>query len=834
MRAAPQRHAQELVGSAMRRPSAAAAPQQLLARGHGGQPLSVQRAPAAASSSCAASWRRRPSRLTAGQGPDASPWCLLASTGLVAPWALSRGLGLRQRRRGGQHKVGLLALAAAADSPGAEAEAASASASGRPERGRRLGGADLDLLRWVSRRLDDTRLESAEEQRPSGCVFLETGLPPGARSFNTAELLALLRLMRGGDADFVAYPIKDVPLSIPAGLILAAVLRRGEAREALVVRKKGPQSWSSEQPPGTAAATGLAALPDGAVISISSLRRRLQLQALHPRLVIKHTGKTLSQRLRRLHNGRGDAVVAAAEGLTRLGFDGFELLDPSEVMPAFGQGAVGLLCRAEDRPMVDFLARWDDADSRLCVECERVLLRRIGRLSESRQRGPFGTPIGPPLGSVAGMAVLCAGPGAGAGAGAAEAGGRELHLRCSVLRMTPDMASGLTEVHPHHFLAERCCAVAAVDTVPAAAKVRHALLARVDALAAEMEEEMRQLLDQAEASVVALAPGSTPSDLLPADLLAADLPAATAPPAAEEGAGAAAPEGERNRRPPQPPLFASEARTPVDDVDCSGTTRYIGQVCAVLTRKDGTYAGAVIDINADVPARWYPERSDDSGRRLALGAEVAVYCFWRQAMQLRVVLHEPARLERRGAGRTPLAELRAGSGPFRAIVVSCTASGTLVDFNCEVVGYLMSSKALASGEEIRVYCYEVDADQGICRVGMQPLPSWRTATALRVENLDLSGATSYKGTVQRVTPNGALVDFNCEVPGVMDAKDIDIQAAPDLEAGSAVQVYVISTGRSSGAVTLSMFRPRPQDSASAAGGPEGSTRGTKAPVLRRH
>ena len=165
-----------------------------------------------------------------------------------------------------------------------------------------------------------------------------------------------------GRADFAVHSIKDVPAQLPAGLELTAIPAREDPRDALV------------SPHG-----GLAALPLGARVGTASLRRRCQLLALRPDLRIELLRGNVDTRLRRLDEGRFEAIVLAAAGLKRLGFGDriAECLDPPW-LPAVGQGALGIEARSDDAVTRALLLPLHDEATACCVRAERALLARLG------------------------------------------------------------------------------------------------------------------------------------------------------------------------------------------------------------------------------------------------------------------------------------------------------------------------------------------------------------------------------------------------------------------------------------------------------------------------
>jgi hydroxymethylbilane synthase len=167
-----------------------------------------------------------------------------------------------------------------------------------------------------------------------------------------------------GRVDVAVHSLKDLPAELPEGLELAAFPRREDPRDVLVTR------------------TGarLDALPAGAVIGTSSLRRRAMLLAARPDLAVAPLRGNVDTRLGKLAAGECDGVVLAAAGLLRLGLApaGVQPLDVETFVPAVGQGILAVETRADDARTRGLLARMDDADTRACARAERSYLRRLG------------------------------------------------------------------------------------------------------------------------------------------------------------------------------------------------------------------------------------------------------------------------------------------------------------------------------------------------------------------------------------------------------------------------------------------------------------------------
>jgi len=170
------------------------------------------------------------------------------------------------------------------------------------------------------------------------------------------------RAVLAGRADLAVHSAKDLPAALAPGLALAAALRRADPRDALVAR------------PGA----GLAALAPGARIGTGSPRRAAQLRALRPDLQIAPLRGNVGTRLRRLDEGRFDALLLACAGLDRLGQAGriAERLSPGQMLPAAGQGVLALQSRAGE-PLAAELRAMEDSASGACLRAERAFLAEM-------------------------------------------------------------------------------------------------------------------------------------------------------------------------------------------------------------------------------------------------------------------------------------------------------------------------------------------------------------------------------------------------------------------------------------------------------------------------
>jgi len=167
-----------------------------------------------------------------------------------------------------------------------------------------------------------------------------------------------------GRADIAVHSMKDVPVVLPKGFVLAVISTREDARDAFVSNKfAGPE-----------------ALPAGSLVGTSSLRRESQLRARFPALQVETLRGNVQTRLRRLDEGRFAAILLAVAGLTRLGLaDRITTALPVEdSIPAVGQGALGIECRAERSDLRALLAPLHDEPTAICVSAERAVSLALG------------------------------------------------------------------------------------------------------------------------------------------------------------------------------------------------------------------------------------------------------------------------------------------------------------------------------------------------------------------------------------------------------------------------------------------------------------------------
>jgi hydroxymethylbilane synthase len=206
----------------------------------------------------------------------------------------------------------------------------------------------------------------------------------GGKGLFIKELEVALEELR---ADIAVHSMKDVPADLPPGLIIGAVLKRADPRDALVT---------------TSGVARLEDLPRGAVVGTSSLRRQAQIRALRPDLNIESLRGNVDTRLRKLDAGQDpsgthsggatatggkpmDAIVLACAGLIRLGLESriTARLDPEVCLPAVTQGVIGIECRQSDSSTVEYLRALEDPATRKVMDAERAFAARLGGSCQS-------------------------------------------------------------------------------------------------------------------------------------------------------------------------------------------------------------------------------------------------------------------------------------------------------------------------------------------------------------------------------------------------------------------------------------------------------------------
>jgi hydroxymethylbilane synthase len=173
----------------------------------------------------------------------------------------------------------------------------------------------------------------------------------------------LEQAMEEGRADLAVHSLKDVPMDLPPGFVLAAIMSREDPRDALVSNAFG----------------SLAEIPDGSLIGTSSLRREAQLRERFPMLEIASLRGNVNTRLKKLDDGNYTAIILAAAGLKRLGLAGriAAFIDPADSLPAPGQGALAIECLADRADVAAALASMADSETSVAVTAERAFARRL-------------------------------------------------------------------------------------------------------------------------------------------------------------------------------------------------------------------------------------------------------------------------------------------------------------------------------------------------------------------------------------------------------------------------------------------------------------------------
>lgn len=183
----------------------------------------------------------------------------------------------------------------------------------------------------------------------------------GGKGLFLKELeLALAR----GEADLAVHSLKDVPVELDAGFELAAILAREDPADAFVSNHH----------------CDLDALPQGAIVGTSSLRRHAQLRARRPDLQVRDLRGNVNTRLARLDAGQYDAIILAVAGLKRLGFDARirARLTAPDWLPAAAQGAICIETRAGDTAVIERVRVLHDSATALCIRAERAMNLRLG------------------------------------------------------------------------------------------------------------------------------------------------------------------------------------------------------------------------------------------------------------------------------------------------------------------------------------------------------------------------------------------------------------------------------------------------------------------------
>lgn len=214
-----------------------------------------------------------------------------------------------------------------------------------------------------------SRLQSAAPNLTVGLVTITTAgdtdqATPLAESERPGWFTsAIQEALQRGEIDIAVHSLKDLPTQRPEGLVIAAIPFRHDPRDALVSRTGVP----------------LTALPPGAIVGTSSPRRQAQLRALRPDLEVRPIRGNIETRIRKVQEAEYDAAVLALAGLQRLGrqAEAAQIFGFEEMLPAPGQGALAVECRADDHQARQLLRTIDDPTHRLAVTAERSFLAAI-------------------------------------------------------------------------------------------------------------------------------------------------------------------------------------------------------------------------------------------------------------------------------------------------------------------------------------------------------------------------------------------------------------------------------------------------------------------------
>jgi hydroxymethylbilane synthase len=233
-------------------------------------------------------------------------------------------------------------------------------------RGSKLALTQAGLVKAELELLEPALAVRIEIIKTSGDASTESLSIIGGLGVFTRELEAALLDKR---IDLAVHSLKDLPTSLPDGLVIAAICKREDPRDALVLKLKSKAQSAS-----------IRTLPKGATIGTSSPRRLAQLQHLRDDLVIKDVRGNVDTRLRKLDEGEYDALVLACAGLRRLGIADriSAALPAAEMLPAVGQGALAIETRAGDEATIAVVSKLDHKFTRLACTAERAFLRSLG------------------------------------------------------------------------------------------------------------------------------------------------------------------------------------------------------------------------------------------------------------------------------------------------------------------------------------------------------------------------------------------------------------------------------------------------------------------------
>ena len=231
----------------------------------------------------------------------------------------------------------------------------------------RIGSRGSALALWQAHHVRDA-IEREHGIRAEIVVIKTSGdrlpdTPIAGMSVKGVFIKELEDALIGRRIDLAVHSMKDVPTEIPPGLEIVAITKREDPRDCLVSR----------------GGARLEALPAGASVGTTSLRRQAQLRRMRGDLDVRDVRGNVDTRLRKVESGEFDAAVLALAGLTRLGWASraTQIFEPGEMLPAVGQGALGIETRCDDRETQTLVASLDDAETRAAVTAERALLAEL-------------------------------------------------------------------------------------------------------------------------------------------------------------------------------------------------------------------------------------------------------------------------------------------------------------------------------------------------------------------------------------------------------------------------------------------------------------------------
>ncbi len=221
------------------------------------------------------------------------------------------------------------------------------------ERLKQTAGAECEIVRL---RTSGDHMQTASVAKP----LAEYSAENVAKGIFIKELEDALL---AGSIDLAVHSMKDVPTETPAGLAFLAITQREDPRDCLISR--GGRTMKT--------------LPHGARVGTSSLRRQAQLRHRRPDLEIADLRGNVDTRIKKLESGEFDAIVLALAGVNRLGLAGkiTQVLDEEVMLPAVGQGALGIEVRVGDEETARLAATLDHDETRSCVTAERAVLRKL-------------------------------------------------------------------------------------------------------------------------------------------------------------------------------------------------------------------------------------------------------------------------------------------------------------------------------------------------------------------------------------------------------------------------------------------------------------------------